>query len=179
MVAAIWVVDALFQSIPLFGVNNFDSSPMCLYEQVMDKWYRICNFTSGLFLAFGMLLVYIKIYFVVKKHVTQIVTDVPQIDAIRVQQKRHVQMNRVIPIVVIFFHISWLPFFFIQMTMLEPAGVTHHKVLVANFLVFLGIMNSVVNPVVYAWRNTQYRRAFKKLLGRPGEIEEVTVIAIA
>ncbi|XP_052767853.1 D(2) dopamine receptor-like [Mya arenaria] len=177
MVVAIWTVDFMFQCIPLFGVNNYDQAPFCLYELVMNKWYRLFNFTSGLFFAFCMFLIYVHVYLIVRKHVTQIESEVTA--EARALLKRTKQMNSAVAVVVLFFHISWLPFFFIQMTMLDAADVTRDKVMVANFLVFLGIINSVVNPIVYAWKNKRYRRAFKKLLCIKANPDETTISTVA
>ncbi|XP_052249740.1 neuropeptide Y receptor type 2-like [Dreissena polymorpha] len=178
MVGLIWTVDVIFQSIPLFGVNDYDQSPFCLYELVMDKWYRCANLVHGIVLAFIMFMLYMNIFLIVHKHVIKI-----QSEAI-VQSESHQrqvskQMNTSIAMVVLFFHISWLPFFLIQLTMLDVGQVTQIKVMVANFLVFLGIFNSVVNPFVYAWKNKEYRRAFRKLLGLSVRDEDSAVTTIA
>ncbi|KAH3787301.1 alpha-1A adrenergic receptor-like [Dreissena polymorpha] len=178
MVGLIWTVDVIFQSIPLFVVNDYDQSPFCLYEVVMDKWYRCANLVHGIVLAFIMFMLYMNIFLIVHKHVTRIQSEAIVQSESRQRQVAK-QMNTSIAMVVLFFHISWLPFFLIQLTMLDVGQVTQTKVMVANFLVFLGIFNSVVNPFVYAWKNKQYRRAFRKLLGLSVRDEDSAVTAIA
>lgn len=178
LVIGIWTFDTCCAFIPFFA-NNWEMSPFCLYELVMDKYFRAFNHIGGLFFALLMFLMYVQIYSIARKHQRQIQNENlqymgdPNIRGTK-------QMNTVVAIVVLFFHISWLPFFFIELTMLELEDVTEVKVLVANFLVFLGVINSVVNPIVYAWKNKQYRRAFQKLLGlkvRRDDIDTIQSIA--
>ena len=163
LILGIWVLDIVIQSIPLLGVNDWDTAPICLFEIVMDKWYRLFVFSSGIFFAFLMLMIYIRIFCIVRRHVLKIKSEISTTWG---QQNpgnaKH--MNTVIAIVVLFFQISWLPFFITELTMLNGA-VTQTKVIIANFCVFLGLSNALMNPLIYAWKNKQYRRAFKKLLG--------------
>ncbi|XP_045157482.2 tyramine receptor 1-like [Mercenaria mercenaria] len=178
LVLGIWVLDICCAVIP-FTENNWDTSPFCLYELVLNKYFRFWNHFGGLMFALLMFLIYIRIYFIVKKHLRQIRNE-----AVFHTGDQNIrgtkQMNTVVAIVVLFFHISWLPFFIIELTMFEIEHVTQTKVLVANFLVFLGVMNSIVNPIVYAWKNKQYRRAFQKLLGLKvsrNEVDSIETIA--
>jgi hypothetical protein len=174
LVLGIWIFDFCCAFIP-FSENDFEKSPFCLYELVMNKYFRLWNHTCGIIFALVMCLIYVKIYLIVKKHMRQI-----QIEATLYTEdptvRRTKQTNTVVAIVVLFFHISWLPFFIIELTMLEVSQVTQDKVLVANFLVFLGVMNSIVNPIVYAWKNKQYRRAFQKLLGLKIHNDEMSTV---
>ena len=163
LVSGIWIFDLCCAFIP-FTENDFDKSPFCLYELVMNKYFRFWNHTCGIIFALIMFLIYIKIYLIVRNHMRQIQTEA-SLYANNLTFGRAKQMNNLVALVVLFFHISWLPFFIIELTMLETEQVTKDKVLIANFLVFLGVMNSIVNPIVYAWKNKQYRMAFQKLLG--------------
>lgn len=176
LVIIIWIVDIVFQSIPLFGVNNWGMVPFCLYELVMNKWYRLANFASGLFFAFLMFVIYMQIFYIVRRHMIQIKTENTEVVG-QTLNKNSRQMNSVIAIVVLFFHISWLPFFITEMTMLEPQDVTVEKVWIANFCVFAGLLNSIVNPIIYAWKNKQYRRAFRKILCLNVTTEDISVVS--
>ncbi|KAL4237842.1 Histamine H2 receptor [Mactra antiquata] len=176
LVITIWAIDMLTAFIPTFTANNFDISPFCLYELVMDKNFRCANFVSGLVFAFIMFIMYVRIYVIVRQHEIRIQNEIGNyMRHLSIRAGR--QMNSIVAIVVIFFHLSWLPFFIIQLTMLNFQDVTKSKVLISNFLVFLGILNSIVNPIIYAWKNKHYRRAFKKLLGMK-TVTEVIHIAV-
>ena len=176
LIAAIWFIDIIFQSIPLFGVNNYDTSPFCLFELVMNEQYRFVNFLSGLLFAFLMLLIYIRIFCIVRYHLRRIRAENAQ-NPSQSQTRSSSQMNTVIAMVVLIFHISWLPFFITELTMIKAEDVTQQKVVVANFCVFPGLINSVVNPVIYAWKNKQYRSAFRKLLRLKAMHEDSTTIS--
>lgn len=163
MVVVIWIVDLSLQSIPLLGANSYDSVPMCLYSLVIDDWYRVANSSHVLFLSLVMCVMYMRIFHIVRQQVKRIKSEtVPTVGQSTVSHSQ--RMNTVVALVVLFFNISWLPFLITQLTMPRAEHITKEKVLIANFCVLLGILNSVVNPIIYAWKNKHYRRAFKKLL---------------
>lgn len=164
LIAFIWIVDLLISLVPLFGAHNWETAPMCLYEIVIDKYFRLFNSVHQMVIAFIILVTYIKIFFIVRSQIRRIQTEAV-FNTGDTTNRPSKQMNRVIGMVVLCFQISWLPFFIVQLMLIEDLTVT--KVLVANFLVFLGILNSTVNPIIYAWKNKQFRLAFRKLLCFP------------
>lgn len=174
LVIAIWAIDVCVL-LPMFTVNNWETAPFCLYEFVMDKYYRACIHLSTLLFGLCMFCIYVRIFLIVRKHMRQIQNEAFPFQLGQMTQGAK-QMNTVVSIVVLLFHIAWLPFCIIELTMLEVENITKEKVQIANFLVFLGVLNSVVNPIVYAWKNKQYRRAFKKLLGLKAMSEDSDVV---
>ena len=169
IVAVIWTLDLIIALIPIYGANSFDSAPFCLYEFVIDKYFRLFNALHQIIISLLIFLAYIRIFRIVRAQMRRIQTEAVfnTGDTICRPSKK---MNRVVGMVVLCFQISWLPFFITQLMLIND--VTPTKVLVANFLVFLGILNSTVNPFIYAWKNKQFRRAFKKLLLVTEEVEE-------
>ena len=169
LIAIIWILDLIISLIPMYGANSFDTSPMCLYEMVIDKRFRLFNSVHQIILAVLIFLAYIRIFLIVRAQLHRIQTEAV-FNTGDTTNRPAKKMNRVVGMVVLCFQISWLPFFIVQLTLIND--VTQTKVLVANFLVFLGILNSTVNPFIYAWKNKQFRRAFKKLIWVSAEAEE-------
>ena len=161
MIAVIWTVDIFLCLIPILGANNWGQAPMCLYEFVIDKYFRLFNFIHQIAIALIIFLIYVRIFFIVRSQLRRIAADAV-FNTGDTTNRPSKQMNRVVGMVVLCFQISWMPFFILQLMLVEDVTVT--KVLVANFLVFLGILNSTLNPFLYAWKNKQFRNAFKKLL---------------
>jgi adenosine receptor A2a len=82
-------------------------------------------------------------------------------------QKREQKAARTIGVVVGVFVVCWLPLLVIT---LSPEEIGVSKVL--NYFIFsLALCNSAINPYIYCARNSRYREAFAKLLGRKGNID--------
>ena len=176
LIGIIWLVDLLISLIPLFGAHNWEIAPMCLYEIVISKYFRCFNVLHQIAISLIIFLIYFKIFLIVRSQLRRIhMESVFNIGDTTSRPSK--QMNRVIGMVVLCFQISWLPFFIVQLMLLED--LTQTKVLVANFLVFLGILNSTINPFIYSWKNRQFRQAFRKLLCFHLEVDEIeTTISV-
>lgn len=163
LVVIIWLGVISVNIIPLAGFNDFDVVPVCLNQLVMKREYLLFNVLSSMSFSAFMAVLYLRIYAVVRRHERQIAKMELQPGADENVKKAR-QINNVVALVVIFFHVSWLPFYFLQLTMYDKSSVTVAKVTASSYLVFLGVFNSVVNPFIYAWKNKLYRRAFKRIL---------------
>lgn len=163
LVATVWFVDIAVTIIPLAGLNDWDIVNVCLFQLIMNDSLRLFNNITTMSFSGFMAILYLRIYAVVRRHARQIAAVDAQ-HGVDDALKRARQTNTVIALVVIFFHASWLPYFCLQLTMYNKSSVTLEKVTASSYLVFLGIINSVVNPLIYAWKNKLYRRAFKRIL---------------
>jgi len=73
------------------------------------------------------------------------------------------------------FLLCWVPFFTINIInaicirydLFEELSVCQIDPILFSFLVWLGYMNSFLNPVIYTIFNMEFRRAFKKILENP------------
>lgn len=80
--------------------------------------------------------------------------------------KRDMRIAVTIALVIGFFVIAWLPFFIVQLLIVfckrcQP-GIFSTELLL--FLKFMHYSNSAVNPIVYAVKIPEFRRAFKQLV---------------
>lgn len=163
-VAVIWVLDFLFSFLPLTAFNYWESSPPCIYPLVIEETYRLLLNLFAFLSAVVMLLLYIRIYIIARRHARQIhAATLPNQTSDPAMKARN-EKNALVAIVVIAFHASWLPFFFVQMSMIYREDVTQTKVIISSSVMFLGISNSFFNPIIYAWKNKRYRSAFKAFL---------------
>lgn len=73
------------------------------------------------------------------------------------------------------FLLCWVPFFTINIInaicirydLFDDTAVCQIDPILFSFLVWLGYMNSFLNPVIYTIFNMEFRRAFKKILLNP------------
>ena len=81
--------------------------------------------------------------------------------------KRDMRIAVTIALVIGFFVVAWLPFFIVQL-LLVFCEKCQPEIFNRNLLLFVKFMhysNSAVNPIVYAVKIPEFRRAFKQLVG--------------
>ena len=81
--------------------------------------------------------------------------------------KRDMRIAVTIALVISFFVIAWLPFFTVQLLLVfcEKCKPRIYSTELLLFVKFMHYSNSAVNPIVYAVKIPEFRRAFKQLVG--------------
>jgi len=76
------------------------------------------------------------------------------------------RVARTMAVIMAAFVVCWLPFFIIYVLFPFCGSVCSEAVgeRVVTFIVWLGYVNSTINPVIYTIFNVDFRRAFKSLL---------------
>ncbi len=82
----------------------------------------------------------------------------------RISLSRERRAARTMSVIMAVFVVCWLPFFlmYVIFPFCESCRRTDPRVI--NFIVWLGYINSALNPVIYTVFNIDFRRAFKRLL---------------
>lgn len=65
------------------------------------------------------------------------------------------------------FVVCWLPFFLMYVIVPYCPSCPEPNDKVINFIVWLGYINSSLNPVIYTIFNMEFRRAFARILRCP------------
>jgi len=83
----------------------------------------------------------------------------------RISLSRERRAARTMAVVMSAFVLCWLPFFLMYVTMSFCASCQRNTdPRVVNFIVWLGYVNSTLNPLIYTVFNVDFRRAFAALL---------------
>lgn len=187
VVGVVWVISLTVGILPLCGWNNYNGGYMLV--DVMSYDYLVLWSTICFLSAFVILCIYIRIFFVARKHTRQIEARVGTISATfstshsgnstadsRVDfvtrqiartindvnvRPRHSSIKAVKTIAIILgsFYICWIPFLIYLLV------VRHQE---DNFTIFcLAVVtefNSLFNPLVYGLRNKEMRTCIVALL---------------
>lgn len=111
---------------------------------------------------------YFKIYVIARRHakcvgiISNNPTDMRNVgDLIG----RELRVAKALGIVVVTFVLCWLPFEIINVAILIDEGVENCAMEIADTLAcWLAYLQIAVNPIIYAFSNTRFRKAFKKIL---------------
>nr|QBL02579.1 biogenic amine-like GPCR [Tripedalia cystophora] len=128
------------------------------YIKVFYRWHYYTVMVVSLAFGFPTTVIigsYIVIFSTARKHVMK-----------RKRLQKEIKLAVMIGIVIILFLLCWSPFFLMNV-LLEYCPCK--KMISTKFIPlvkFLHYSNSMMNPCVYAYRNSDFRSAFKKLLCR-------------
>ena len=75
---------------------------------------------------------------------------------------RELKSTKTLVLVLGGFTLCWAPFFYTCLAAVFHVDIPY---LAAQLSLLLGILNSTANPLIYAWRSQEFRKAFKKILG--------------
>ncbi|XP_030837651.1 histamine H2 receptor-like [Strongylocentrotus purpuratus] len=174
--AVVWTISLLISFLPLHlgwntedgKVQNYENPRICGLDS--NRYYALFD---GIVLFFipliVMSLVYIRLVFIANRQARAIqklmISSHNETSEERANRRRSVDEHRALKIIAIVmgaFVVCWVPYF-TQFTFRDVGEWVIHPVLF-EVLLWLGYLNSLINPVVYACMNREFRRAFKRLL---------------
>ncbi|EZA62475.1 Alpha-1A adrenergic receptor [Ooceraea biroi] len=157
-----WICTLSTSLIPIYW-NNFESSRRCIIDEVLPRYYILAiELPSFILCCTAMVLLYWKIWKEARMHRRRMTRNVVSSIA-QTNTKTDRKSNQVVILILGCFSISWLPFCVIAITRIffvkTPLMNTFYR-----FAHVLALANSGMNPIIYAWKNANFRRAFQKIL---------------
>ncbi|OBS60446.1 hypothetical protein A6R68_08436 [Neotoma lepida] len=144
------------------GLMNKSCCPVkCLFENVVAMNYMVYFNFFGCVLPplLIMLVIYIKIFMVACKQLQRM----ELMDHSRTTLQREIHAAKSLAMIVGIFALCWLPVHAINcVTLFHPA--LEKPKWMKNVAILLSHANSVVNPIVYAYRNRDFRYTFHKII---------------
>lgn len=168
MIACVWVYSLgiailifLLLEPPNDGTYSFDLNP----------YFHGFLLIGNVFVPFViMIILYSKIYIIAKRHARRAgnaMSSTSNTTSSRSHRRfaREVKLAKTLGIVVLFFVICWLPFEMINVLILMDEGVINCAMEIADTVAcWFAYLHSSMNPLLYAFASSEFRRAFKKLL---------------
>ncbi|CAK6437581.1 unnamed protein product [Pipistrellus nathusii] len=182
VIAVLWVLAFGIGLTPFLGWNSKDSATncteprdgtmnescclvKCLFENVVPMSYMVYFNFFGCVLPplLIMLVIYIKIFMVACKQLQR--TEL--MDHSRTILQREIHAAKSLAMIVGIFALCWLPVHAINcVTLFQPAHAKNKPKWAMNMAILLSHANSAVNPIVYAYRNQDFRYTFHRLISR-------------
>ncbi|KAM4710171.1 adenosine receptor A2a [Discoglossus pictus] len=177
IIAVCWVLSFVIGLTPMLGWHgsvpssensSACNSPMieCLFESVVTMDYMVYyNFFAcvlvPLLLMFG---IYLRIFMAARRQLKQMEQNVVCGERSRSILQKEVQCAKSLAIIVGLFAVCWLPLHTINCFTLFTNGTVRPPAWLMYLAILLSHTNSVVNPLIYAYRIREFRHTFHKIL---------------
>uniref|UniRef100_A0ACB8ECT4 Adenosine receptor A2b n=2 Tax=Sphaerodactylus townsendi TaxID=933632 RepID=A0ACB8ECT4_9SAUR len=145
---------------PANETERADCLVECLFENVVTMSYMVYfNFFGCVLLPLLIMVgIYIKIFMVACKQLRQM----ELMSKCRTTLQKEVNAAKSLAIIVGFFALCWLPLHTLNCVTLF--GKTKNPLWAMNLTIILSHANSVINPIIYAYRIRDFRSTFRKIL---------------
>uniref|UniRef100_A0A670KK15 Adenosine receptor A2 n=1 Tax=Podarcis muralis TaxID=64176 RepID=A0A670KK15_PODMU len=170
LIAVLWILSFGIGLTPLMGWNHGENAGQrrpcqvrCLFEKVVTMSYMVYfNFFGCVLLPLLIMLgIYAKIFLVACKQLRQM----ELMGNSRTTLQKEVNAAKSLAIIVGLFALCWLPLHILNcLTLFHPELAKPTEVM--NLAIVLSHANSVVNPIIYAYRIQDFRFTFRKILWR-------------
>lgn len=166
LMAISWTYAFVLSHLPIFGWDAWQigTQMLCLYQQTMTKTYIMVVALHFIILSGVIFVLYVLILQTARKQRHRIAAEQAQgrnqQPLTNSQFLKNANSAKLMAVVFLSFSICWLPFCAIQLCLVYHFDF--NLAIIGQFSVFLGIANSAMNPLIYAWKNLAYRQAFYK-----------------
>ena len=153
-IAILWIYALHFPVLPMAGF--------------VDSRYQIYLYALGCFLpSVVIFMAYGGIYKSIREHTTTLMKGPAMGNRVlKNAMAREKSTTKTMLIVLVVFFSFWFPFLLVDLIMVQCINCRTFSFHVARDVTLtLTYFSSCVNPLLYAWRVTQFRRAFIRLLG--------------
>ncbi|XP_060700072.1 adenosine A2a receptor a [Hemiscyllium ocellatum] len=180
IICVCWILSVMIGLTPMLGWNQSnceltmklngtegcrDGMVSCLFEEVVTMDYMVYyNFFAcvlmPLLIMFG---IYLRIFMAARHQLQQMEFKITAVEKSRSTLQKEVHAAKSLAIIVGLFAVCWLPLHIINCVNLfcencrPPAWIMY-------FAIILSHANSVVNPLIYAYRIREFRQTFRKIL---------------
>ncbi|XP_061865994.1 adenosine receptor A2a [Colius striatus] len=185
IIAICWVLSFIIGLTPMLGwnrraeieelgsnksspINCSNSMVVCLFEAVVTMEYMVYyNFFAcvllPLLLMFG---IYLKIFMAARRQLKQMENKMLHGERSRSTLQKEVHAAKSLAIIVGLFAVCWLPLHIINCFTLFCPNCAHAPLWLMYLAIILSHANSVVNPLIYAYRIREFRHTFRRIISQ-------------
>ncbi|CAL8339774.1 unnamed protein product [Merluccius merluccius] len=168
MISGAWLLSMMW-IVPILGWRVFthvDLKPedknQCDTDFRFVTWFKVITAIFNFYVpSILMLWFYMHIYLAVRQHLRE--RERSRIQSLRIR-KEH-KAAKQLGFIIAAFLLCWIPYFIAFMVMAFCQECVHHEL--HMFTIWLGYINSTLNPVIYPLCNGNFKKVFKSILRIP------------
>ncbi|KAJ1093497.1 hypothetical protein NDU88_006597 [Pleurodeles waltl] len=177
IIAICWVLSFIIGLTPMLGWhakiedgshsgNCSESMVECLFEKVVTMDYMVYyNFFACVLVPLLLMLgIYLKIFMAARRQLKQMENKMVHGGRSRSTLQKEVHAAKSLAIIVGLFAVCWLPLHIINCFTLFCKQCPRPPLLIMYVAIILSHFNSVVNPLIYAYRIREFRLTFRKII---------------
>ena len=185
LIAVAWIYSFIIFILPFAGLNTWTTNTPCIFQLVVEPgqlfamaltlWiFTIITVLMYALIVRRALLFYRQIQPSFKAEtVTPKATGSTSSSNSNVMNDKPARIHSVLrgakalATITLLFAVCWLPYTYFQFrAFIDQDFLTSGQWLAANWVVFLGMANSIMNPFIYAWQRKDFNQACKRLCCR-------------
>ncbi|XP_016306799.1 adenosine receptor A2b-like [Sinocyclocheilus anshuiensis] len=183
IIAVCWILSVVIGLTPMLGWNRHvavgtnSSCPQgmteCLFEKVVTMGYMVYFNFFGCVLTplLAMLAIYARIFMAARRQLRQMEQKLVHLQGHAHREgssslQREVHAAKSLAIIVGLFAVCWLPLHIINCFTLFCPRCARPQDWVMYLAIMLSHANSVVNPLIYAYRISDFRHTFRRIIRR-------------
>ena len=162
VLSVVWIYAFLTGMSPFYCGRWSDNFTNCLLNNILPPLYIFIALTGQFTIcSLIMITLYCKIFHVAQQQKRKISCCMPG----NCTSTRNVKTSKTLALVLGVYLIFWTPFF--CLASVQAAGVQNEIFERFYFLsLILGLTNSCLNPVIYCWKCSEFRKAYTRLITR-------------
>ncbi|XP_072809245.1 adenosine receptor A2a [Vicugna pacos] len=180
IIAVCWVLSFAIGLTPMLGWNNCSQQRegrnqsqdcgqgqvACLFEYVVPMNYMVYyNFFACVLVPLLLMLgVYLRIFLAARRQLKQMESQPLPGERARSTLQKEVHAAKSLAIIVGLFALCWLPLHIINCFTFFCSKCRHAPPWLMYLAIILSHTNSVVNPLIYAYRIREFRQTFRKII---------------
>ncbi|KAL1129067.1 hypothetical protein AAG570_013599 [Ranatra chinensis] len=157
----------LFSTVPAYW-NTWSQAEVCELGQVLPRYYMTAVLMPAFLVVWAaMIAIYARIW-------QEAVLQAEKLRRTNICQQCRPSFQ-VVMLVVGCFTVCWLPF--LGVACAQAAGYRDHiSSTTYKAVLFLALSSSAFNPIIYAWKNSEFKQAFKKIFRCKTKDHELNII---
>ena len=159
----LWVQALVIGAGPFYCGRWYEENMECLLSEVMPPGYTLTALTGQYFLYSSiMIALYSKVFYVAHQQKLKINATIGSLDGNQALVK-DTKTTKTLAMVMGVFLFSWTPFF--CLVTIQASGFKGDQLYTVYVVtILMGVFNSCLNPVIYCWKSSEFRKAFERLI---------------
>ena len=159
---------AIFTIVLFVVTTSWQPGTACLVSFIVPAWLYY-SLGVGILLSINLItvIIYVQIFIAARKQRRKIQQQNAAVNEGNKDMRQVHKSTKMMALILGLFELSWMPFLLTQSVHRLVHDPQNSSILLEVFLRFVSVLafsNSFWNPVVYGWKNKQFRKAYKEVL---------------
>lgn len=160
--ACAWIISLFLAVMPFFWIDKTRATAAsCSIASFPVAYFFAFLFGPFVAMTMSMIVIYVRIFWVARKHIQQIQAQIENRKQEKRKQVRELKAAKLLSMTVGAFIVCWYPFAIYLALLVVNVVVMNSYVF--KFSLLLAVANSAVNFFIYVAKSTEFRNAFRAL----------------